>query len=236
MYLSTLRELHAEDVNAAHRAAFGTDTAATPAACTVAVPAVEDAGASAMATNVQVKPMPWELLIANDELLSSLAQADARSRRMSDLVLIASLVDKIPNLGGLCRTCEVFGVRRLVVGSLAWTETPEFRALSMSADRWVTMEECREANLPQMLIQLRRSGYTIVGIEQTEGSRPLQEYRFPAKCALVLGSEAYGLPVSLLQMMDACVEVPQYGLVRSLNVHVTGALCMWEYTKQNPPR
>lgn len=33
-------------------------------------------------------------------------------------------------------------------------------------------------------------------------------------------------------MLDGCVEIPQYGIVRSLNVHVSGAICIWEYTKQ----
>ena len=29
------------------------------------------------------------------------------------------------------------------------------------------------------------------------------------------------------------VEVPQHGIVRSLNVHVTGALVVWEYVRQH---
>ena len=33
-------------------------------------------------------------------------------------------------------------------------------------------------------------------------------------------------------MLDDCIEIPQYGIVRSLNVHVSGALSVWEYTKQ----
>merc|ERR1712202_62578 len=65
---------------------------------------------------------------------------------------------------------------------------------------------------------------TIVGVEQTQESRPLQEFKFPKKCVLLLGSEKEGIPVELLQQVDICVEIPQQGLIRSLNVHVTGAL------------
>ena len=32
--------------------------------------------------------------------------------------------------------------------------------------------------------------------------------------------------------MDACVEIPQAGVVRSLNVHVSGSLLLWEYARQ----
>lgn len=50
---------------------------------------------------------------------------------------------------------------------------------------------------------------------------------------LLLGREKEGVPVELLQLVDTCIEIPQLGIIRSLNVHVTGAIAIWEYTKQN---
>ena len=35
-----------------------------------------------------------------------------------------------------------------------------------------------------------------------------------------------------LQAVDRCMEIPQMGIIRSLNVHVSGTIMMWEYTKQ----
>lgn len=49
---------------------------------------------------------------------------------------------------------------------------------------------------------------------------------------LVLGREKEGIPVEIIHMLDACIEIPQLGVVRSLNVHVSGALALWEYTRQ----
>lgn len=46
-------------------------------------------------------------------------------------------------------------------------------------------------------------------------------------------NEREGIPVELIHLLDDCVEIPQFGVVRSLNVHVSGALVMWEYTKQH---
>ncbi len=42
--------------------------------------------------------------------------------------------------------------------------------------------------------------------------------------------------MELLQLLDVCVEIPQLGMVRSLNVHVSGAMLVWEYTKQRLAR
>lgn len=46
-------------------------------------------------------------------------------------------------------------------------------------------------------------------------------------------NEQQGIPADLLSLLDHAVEVPQLGVVRSLNVHVTGALFVWEYAKQH---
>ena len=45
-------------------------------------------------------------------------------------------------------------------------------------------------------------------------------------------NEKEGIPVELIQILDVCVEIPQLGIIRSLNVHVSAALVIWEYTKQ----
>lgn len=54
-------------------------------------------------------------------------------------------------------------------------------------------------------------------------------------CNLVhflFSNEKEGIPADLLPFLDVCVEIPQEGVVRSLNVHVTGALFVWEYMRQ----
>ena len=82
------------------------------------------------------------------------------------------------------------------------------------------------------LNEQKKAGYTIVGIEQTSSSQSLSELKFPKKTVLLLGKEKEGIPVQFLQVVDVCVEIPQLGLIRSLNVHVSGAISIWEYTKQ----
>ena len=39
--------------------------------------------------------------------------------------------------------------------------------------------------------------------------------------------------MELIHLLDECVEIPQFGVIRSLNVHVSGAIVVWEYTKQH---
>ena len=151
------------------------------------------------------------------------------------LVVVASLVDKAPNLGGLARTCEVWRARTLVVGDLRVKSDAEFQAVSMSGEQWVPMLQVKPgAALEDYLARLKsEEGYVVVGLEQTLESVALHEFRWPShgRVCLVLGSEVRGIPAELMGRLDATVEIPQLGMVRSLNVHVSAAAFMWEYTR-----
>lgn len=86
--------------------------------------------------------------------------------------------------------------------------------------------------LPAALLNFQRTGYTIIAIEQTEKSKPLYDFVFPEKSVLVLGAEKEGVSAEILSIVDVCLEIPQKGVTRSLNVHIAGALAMWQYTQQ----
>lgn len=95
------------------------------------------------------------------------------------------------------------------------------------------MEEVTENNLLAYLIKMKDCGYKLLGLEQTANSHSLTNYEFPDKVILLLGKEKEGIPSQYLQIMDECIEIPQLGIIRSLNVHVSGAILVWEYTKQH---
>jgi hypothetical protein len=121
----------------------------------------------------------------------------------------------------------VIGVERLVLGSLKVLRDPVFQSIAVSAERWAPLEEVPPAALVPWLRGMRNRGYALVGVEQTAGSVPLQQFRFAPRTVLVLGKEREGVAPEVLQEMDACVVIPQRGIIRSLNVHVCGAMVLW---------
>lgn len=178
----------------------------------------------------QKKIMPWEMMLETDmDLTKNLVK---KNRRRNDLIVVASLIDRLPNLAGLCRTCEIFNASLLVVPTLKIKEDIGFTSVSVASERWMPMTEVPESEVAKFLKEKREEGYTICGLEQTTTSATLGEYIFPEKCVLLLGKEKQGVPADLLQMLDVTIEIPQYGITRSLNVHVSGAICIYEYTKQ----
>jgi tRNA G18 (ribose-2'-O)-methylase SpoU len=87
-------------------------------------------------------------------------------------------------------------------------------------------------------LQKKTEGFWIVGLEQTSSSVPLHQIEIPDfvatnnKTVLLLGKEKEGIPIQFLQAVDKCVEIPQFGMIRSLNVHVSGAITIWELTRK----
>lgn len=101
----------------------------------------EETGAE---VNFQRKIIPLDSL--------NLAMEDKRQKRIRNavgnrkqqLIVCASLVDKVPNLGGLARTAEIFAADRLVVPDISLTKMDNFKSLSVGAGEWIETEEVKE--------------------------------------------------------------------------------------------
>ena len=88
-------------------------------------------------SNLQKKIMPWTTMFSDDDQLLRLESNERTPKACQDLVVVASLIDKIPNLGGLCRSCEIFGVGTYAIGSIKYCDNKEFQTLSVTADKYV---------------------------------------------------------------------------------------------------
>jgi len=178
----------------------------------------------------QQKIEPWSNLLGFESHLSR--QDEVSRRRRQDIIVVASLVDKAPNLGGLSRTCEIFRAKKLILPNLKFAKDKVFRSVSVGAEKWLPIEQVLKRDLPEYLRMMSKAGWKIVGLEQSNRSTRLENFNFPEKVVLLLGEEKFGIPGNLLSLLDFCVEIPQLGLIRSLNVHVSGSILLWEYTKQ----
>jgi tRNA guanosine-2'-O-methyltransferase len=148
------------------------------------------------------------------------------------LVVCATLVQNPMNLGGLCRTCEVFGVEKLVVGDLTVASTWAFRKIAASAQAWQAMAECKPEALSDWLLTQKQQGYTVVALTLGEQSQRLHDYLFPAKVVLVLGQELTGIPAHIQPLCDQRVAIEQVGQLDSLNVQTAAAIAIYEYCRQ----
>merc|ERR1711870_86082 len=117
-------------------------------------------GAAGGAAGLQRKFIPPAAPDSPDQEHTTAGATHARS----PLVLVASLVDKTPNLAGLCRTSEVFHIESLCVANGKVVKEQAFQSISVTAEKWLPIREVPKTGMRQHLIEMRRRGYSLVGI------------------------------------------------------------------------
>jgi tRNA G18 (ribose-2'-O)-methylase SpoU len=88
--------------------------------------------------------------------------------------------------------------------------------------------------LPPILKRFRHEDYGLIGLEQTTDSKCLFDFSYPRKTVLVVGNERTGLEKDVLQLLDATVEIPVYGMPYSHNAATAAAMALYEYCRQYP--
>jgi len=152
-------------------------------------------------------------------------------------ILLANHVSKVPNVAGLFRTSEFLGLETIVIQMSKTLADRGFGSIAKSAHTWMPHQVLPVSETEEYIKRLKHDGCLIVALEQTAKSIPVQRYVFPKnkKICVLLGMEKQGTPGYLLRQVDVCIEIPQFGITRSLNVHASAAVLLWTYWKQVDP-
>lgn len=149
------------------------------------------------------------------------------------LVVVLDEVRSLHNIGSVFRTSDAFLVNRIYLcGITATPPQPEMHKTALGAEfsvNWTYRKHTQEA-----INELHAEGYTVLAIEQCEGSTLLNQLSldFDKKYAVVMGNEVKGVQQSVVDMCDGCIEIPQYGTKHSLNVSVTAGIVLWEFANK----
>nr|WP_226996410.1 TrmH family RNA methyltransferase [Tessaracoccus flavus] len=131
------------------------------------------------------------------------------------------------NIGSMVRTANAFNVAAVhIVGKKRWN-----RRGAMVTDRYLhVVHHDDEASLFE---HLERLGVTPVGVDNFEGSVPLEAERLPERCCLIFGSEGPGLTDDMVAGCDRLVAITQRGSTRSMNAGAAAAIAMYHWSLQH---
>ena len=166
--------------------------------------------------------------LTNDEL-NRKSVAEFRASEKSPFLIVLDNVRSLNNVGSVFRTADAFLVEAVWLCGI--TATPPHRDIQKTAlgatesVEWKYFESSAEA-----VRLLKKSGYTIVSVEQVEGSVSLDRFATEPgrKYALIFGHEIRGVTEEVVNLSDACIEIPQYGTKHSFNVAVSAGIVLWE--------
>lgn len=146
---------------------------------------------------------------------------------MSDqyIHLLTHNIRSLWNVGSLFRTCDGMGVEKIyLTGYTGVPPRKEITKTALGADEFVEWEHHDE---PMHVIEdLKKQGFQIVSLEQTEKSVPLSEFEPQFPLCLLLGNELAGVREDLLAASDAVIEIPMRGEKESLNVAVAAGIAL----------
>lgn len=159
---------------------------------------------------------------------------------MKDIVVIAHNIRSTHNVGAILRTCDGFGVSEILFSGYTpypkQASDPRLPHLADKISRDIHKTALgAETTVPQRLVtdlacelsKLKKQGYQIVGLEQSEHSTPLNEYSPHPKTVLVLGEERFGLAPELMGLCNDIIEIPMRGDKESFNVSVATGIALY---------
>lgn len=144
------------------------------------------------------------------------------------VLIVLDNLRSLNNIGSIFRTADSFRIEKIHLCGI--TATPPHREISKTA--LGATESVDWAYFPKVLDSLnilREKGYKIVAVEQMEDSITLEHFKPEAqdKLALLFGNEINGISDEVLDYLDVCVEIPQFGTKHSFNVAVSVGILLW---------
>lgn len=149
------------------------------------------------------------------------------------LVVVLDNVRSLYNVGSVFRTSDAFRLQGICLcGITARPPHIEIHKTALGAEESVNW--CYYEDTVECVDNLRKEGYTILSIEQCEGSTLLPNLQIDStkRYAVVMGNEVKGVQQEVVDKSDGCIEIPQYGTKHSMNVSVTAGIIIWEFARQ----
>ena len=162
-----------------------------------------------------------------------------------ELILSLHNIRSCYNVGAILRTCEGFGVARVILSGY----TPrvhdnsllphlrdkldrEIHKTALGAEDMLDVYSCDD--IMAELRSLKERGYQIVGLENNIENVPIYKLGnsrlkeiLSDKIVLVLGEEVKGINYSLYDIIDLFIEIPMKGQKESFNVSVAAGIAMY---------
>jgi tRNA G18 (ribose-2'-O)-methylase SpoU len=143
-------------------------------------------------------------------------------------------------VGGMYRVSDAAGVTKVYhCGQTPVPPDPKIVRASVGLVNYIPWEY--KQDILALVKSLKVEGYTIIVLEQNEKSISIDElgmrmgnvgarHALPVQqnIALISGNETFGVKQEVIELADIVVELPMYGINKSLNVVVSTGIALYE--------
>lgn len=153
----------------------------------------------------------------------------AEKKKEPPFIIIADEINDPHNLGAIIRTAEAAGAHGIIIpkrGAVGLTAAVG----KASCGALEYMPVARVSNLVSTVEELKKMNIWIYGAEMS--GQPYYQTDFSGACALVIGSEGFGISRLLREKCDFLVSLPMRGKIESLNASVAAGILMYEIVRR----
>lgn len=160
--------------------------------------------------------------------------AEVVGNRQFDLTVILENVHDPHNISAVLRSADSVGLKEIFVLYNEPGLVPEFLELgkrsSAGARKWVDVHFYKDTNA--CFAHVRKNYQQVWSTHLSESSKDLYELDLTQSTALLFGNERDGITEQSLAHSDGNFLIPQFGMVKSLNISVACAVTLYEAMRQ----
>jgi RNA methyltransferase, TrmH family len=139
------------------------------------------------------------------------------SLQSAHLIVACDRINDPGNLGTILRTCDWFGADAVFLSDGCVSLYNE-KVVRSTAGSIFHLDIYENMDFESILPDLQSKGFNIIATALN--GKVLTNYSLPDKIVLLLGNEAQGIDLPLIQQANAIVSIPRYGKAESLNVGI----------------
>ena len=148
---------------------------------------------------------------------------DEYRRGLRPMAIAAWNITKEHNVGSLVRTAHAVAAEEvLLIGERDWNVEA-----ARTAELYTTVTQLPDADAFRSHLEDR--GLQLVAVELDDRAVNLFDAEYPERPCFLLGAELGGIPSELLDDAELVVQIPQWGLVPSLNLAVAGSVVLYDF-------
>ena len=150
--------------------------------------------------------------------------------RQQDLTVVIEDIHDPHNVSAMLRSADAVGVLEVQLVYVNEKFPKLGRKSSASANKWIRKRVFK--SLRACYDQLHEEGFLIYATHLGKKTRSVYDLDFTKKIALVFGNEHRGVSDEAATLADENFQIPQVGMIQSLNVSVACAVSLYEAFRQ----
>ena len=181
-----------------------------------------------LAVNIKRKR---EVVLNADQLRKGKGERVKGKVKKQEMYIVLDNVLDTYNIGSIFRLADAVAAKKIYLcGDSEIPPNHRIKKASINTTEVVEWEYAESALQAIRKLKIENGQLTIIAVEQSKRSVPYDQFNYTLPICLIVGNETTGVSKEVLKISDAIVELPMFGINKSLNVMVSLGIVLYKVT------